>query len=161
MIPANRIKTTSNPITIYASNMSKLSFLGQFNTQIFSNSGTMFSTRSSTSQDMGFPGTTTPSKISSLSATKPSTSHLTVIVPYCHSKDVESTCHTFLRSQETMAIDRVGLLPYIYMSWLTEYIIKASKTKITSNNLPSLSPYDNCSYNAKRSASSIIYLFQT
>ncbi|XP_015521892.2 ATP-binding cassette sub-family C member 5 isoform X1 [Neodiprion lecontei] len=50
----------------------------------------------------------------------------------------------------TMPIDSAGLFSFITFSWVSTYMYKAFRTGITMEELPAVSPYDDCNYNADR-----------
>ncbi|XP_076687192.1 ATP-binding cassette sub-family C member 5-like isoform X2 [Andrena cerasifolii] len=54
------------------------------------------------------------------------------------------------QDKESMPADRAGLFSYIFYTWITSYIWKAYKKGITIRDIPRISSYENCKYNAQR-----------
>ncbi|XP_078051143.1 ATP-binding cassette sub-family C member 5-like isoform X2 [Augochlora pura] len=53
-------------------------------------------------------------------------------------------------NKETTPVDSAGLFSYIFYTWVTPYIWKAYKKGITINDVPCISSYETCKYNAQR-----------
>ncbi|XP_070510894.1 ATP-binding cassette sub-family C member 5-like isoform X3 [Cardiocondyla obscurior] len=52
--------------------------------------------------------------------------------------------------KENSPADNAGLFSYIYITWMTPYLWKAYKKGLTIKDLPDISVYDTCEYNALR-----------
>ncbi|XP_076642872.1 ATP-binding cassette sub-family C member 5-like isoform X3 [Halictus rubicundus] len=50
----------------------------------------------------------------------------------------------------SMPADSAGLFSYIFYTWITPYIWKANKNGITIDDVPCISSYETCKYNAER-----------
>ncbi|XP_076278986.1 ATP-binding cassette sub-family C member 5-like isoform X3 [Lasioglossum baleicum] len=50
----------------------------------------------------------------------------------------------------SMPADSAGLFSYIFYTWVTPYIWKANKKGITIDDIPYISSYETCKYNAQR-----------
>lgn len=49
-----------------------------------------------------------------------------------------------------MPIDSIGLFSFVSYSWVSNYMYKAHKKGITMDEIPAMSSYDECNYNADR-----------
>ncbi|XP_070166360.1 ATP-binding cassette sub-family C member 5-like isoform X2 [Polyergus mexicanus] len=58
--------------------------------------------------------------------------------------------NTFYRKKENWPADNAGLFSYVYITWMTPYFWKAYKKGLTIKDLPDISLYDTCEYNALR-----------
>lgn len=58
--------------------------------------------------------------------------------------------NTFYRKEEISPADNAGLFSYVYITWMTPYLWKAYKKGLTIKDLPNISVYDTCEYNALR-----------
>ncbi|XP_020289981.1 multidrug resistance-associated protein 5-like isoform X2 [Pseudomyrmex gracilis] len=54
------------------------------------------------------------------------------------------------QNKETSPSDNAGLFSYVYITWMTKYLWKAYKKGLTIQDLPSISIYESCEYNALR-----------
>ncbi|XP_071553650.1 ATP-binding cassette sub-family C member 5-like isoform X4 [Temnothorax nylanderi] len=54
------------------------------------------------------------------------------------------------QKKENSPADNAGLFSYVYITWMTPYLWKAYKKGLTINDLPDISVYDTCEYNALR-----------
>ncbi|XP_032668813.1 sodium leak channel non-selective protein-like [Odontomachus brunneus] len=54
------------------------------------------------------------------------------------------------QQKEDAPADKAGLFSYVYITWMTHYLWKAYKKGLTIKDLPSISVYDSCEYNALR-----------
>ncbi|XP_067211383.1 ATP-binding cassette sub-family C member 5 isoform X3 [Linepithema humile] len=52
--------------------------------------------------------------------------------------------------KENSPADNAGLFSYVYITWMTPYLRKAYKKGLTIKDLPNISVYDTCEYNALR-----------
>ncbi|XP_011878652.1 PREDICTED: multidrug resistance-associated protein 5-like isoform X1 [Vollenhovia emeryi] len=54
------------------------------------------------------------------------------------------------QKKENSPADNAGLFSYVYITWMTPYLWKAYKKGLTIKDLPDISVYDTCEYNALR-----------
>ncbi|KMQ97270.1 sodium leak channel non-selective protein [Lasius niger] len=54
------------------------------------------------------------------------------------------------QKKENWPADNAGLFSYVYITWMTPYLWKAYKKGLTIKDLPDISLYDTCEYNALR-----------
>ncbi|GAB1862709.1 Sodium leak channel non-selective protein [Camponotus japonicus] len=54
------------------------------------------------------------------------------------------------QKKENWPADNAGLFSYVYITWMTPYLWKAYKKGFTIKDLPDISLYDTCEYNALR-----------
>jgi ATP-binding cassette subfamily C (CFTR/MRP) protein 5 len=54
------------------------------------------------------------------------------------------------RKKNNASADNAGLFSYVYITWMTQYLWKAYKKGLTLTDLPNISVYDTCEYNALR-----------
>ncbi|KYM96485.1 Sodium leak channel non-selective protein [Cyphomyrmex costatus] len=54
------------------------------------------------------------------------------------------------QKKENSPADNAGLFSYVYITWMTPYLWKAYKKGLTIKDLPDISVYDSCEYNALR-----------
>ncbi|XP_012526578.1 multidrug resistance-associated protein 5 isoform X3 [Monomorium pharaonis] len=54
------------------------------------------------------------------------------------------------QKEEHLSADNAGLFSYVYITWMTPYLWKAYKKGLTLKDLPDISVYDTCEYNALR-----------
>ncbi|KYM83609.1 Sodium leak channel non-selective protein [Atta colombica] len=54
------------------------------------------------------------------------------------------------QKKENSPADNAGLFSYVYITWMTPYLWKAYKKGLTVKDLPDISVYDSCEYNALR-----------
>ncbi|KAG5348318.1 MRP5 protein, partial [Acromyrmex charruanus] len=54
------------------------------------------------------------------------------------------------QKKENSSADNAGLFSYVYITWMTPYLWKAYKKGLTVKDLPDISVYDSCEYNALR-----------
>lgn len=54
------------------------------------------------------------------------------------------------QKKEDAPADNAGLFSYVYITWMTPYLWKAYKKGLTLKDLPNISVYDTCEYNALR-----------
>lgn len=76
-----------------------------------------------------------------------------IIIKYVSGVTIEkyfSDETTFYRKKENSPADNAGLFSYVYITWMTPYLWKAYKKGLTIKDLPDISVYDTCEYNALR-----------
>ncbi|XP_043249230.1 multidrug resistance-associated protein 5-like isoform X1 [Colletes gigas] len=54
------------------------------------------------------------------------------------------------QNKESMPADSAGLFSYIFYTWITPYVWRAYKKGITIQDIPRISSYESCKYNAQR-----------